>query len=141
MITGFSPRSNWRRTQAKICSSAQERIRSGDPLMLEDMRLSKHIRYKMSNRADLGEETDANVEESFDYDDVFSAIGSSVLEANFPKWPKSINLAEIGGEQNDRLIPEMLDQRSLVSQRRANRQNRAGSYHVFSILKCTINSE
>lgn len=43
----------------KVCSAASEKSPTGDPLIPPDVKRTKHMRYRMTERADLGDVEDA----------------------------------------------------------------------------------
>ena len=66
----------------KFASLHRKKMPTGDPLMPANVRRAKHIRYKMTERADMGVNDDGDPDEFFPVSDANNSNGSLSLETD-----------------------------------------------------------
>lgn len=110
----------------------RKRIPTGDPAMPEDTRRAKHIRFKMHDRADLGEGDDINADEFFnEVDNEEPCLPTADGEENISEQPSLSGPPQTSSGS-------ITEPRPLVHRRVGARHTKGEHDDLMSILKAQI---
>lgn len=131
----------------KFSSMHRKKMPTGDPLMTDDVRRAKHIRYKMTDRADMGvaEDADEVVESFMPCSKDTQETESETLHVEAPST-ESDDFGDVQSVVAPIVIPDSPETitpspRPLINRRSGGSQRHDDSADIFAIMKANMVQE